>query len=223
MGDDGRLTQENGRGPEAGRRVAITPEILAQLRAEFKRTDVAAQKLLQNASDVPEGLTAETIRHWQSGRMKTARKHHLYYVLALWAALPTVGRRVSITPEIQALLLAERERTGVGPQALLRDTRAERPAGLSVETITAWLRGTHNTARQDHLDFVLTRWAALPGETPSFRFDGQLRRVASPGRVPLTTTVRQQLYAEYERTGVTPFKLLRVAPDQPNRVNPLTV
>lgn len=79
---------------------------------------------------------------------------------------------VPITDEIRRKLTVERKRTGVGPTALMRGTAHDekRPSTLKGQTISLWLSGKIQRARQSQLDYVLKRWAALPDTcTPSAR------------------------------------------------------
>lgn len=79
---------------------------------------------------------------------------------------------VPITDEVRRQLTAERERTGVGPTALMRGTAHDpnRPKTLKGQTISLWLSGKIQRARQSQLDYVLKRWAALPDtSTPNAR------------------------------------------------------
>lgn len=79
---------------------------------------------------------------------------------------------VPITETLKSKLTTERKRTGVGPTALMRGTAhdPERPTTLKGQTISLWLSGKIQRARQSQLDYVLKRWAALPdNSTPNAR------------------------------------------------------
>ena len=64
----------------------ITPAERAALQAELARTGIGGTVLLRSAPDKPAGLSAGMISGWLGGSIKTARPHHLAYVLARYAA-----------------------------------------------------------------------------------------------------------------------------------------
>lgn len=76
---------------------------------------------------------------------------------------------VLIIDKIRKKLISERERTGVGPTALMRGTAHDkkRPSTLKGQTISLWLSGKVKRARQSQLDYVLKRWAAQPDTSTS--------------------------------------------------------
>lgn len=59
-----------------------------------------------------------------------------------------------------AELQAERDRTSIGPQALLKPYK-DKPKGLNHAMVTHWLGGRIKTAKREHLDFVKAAWTAL--------------------------------------------------------------
>lgn len=67
---------------------------------------------------------------------------------------------IKLNPKIIAELKAERDRTSVGPQALLKPYKNE-PAGLNHPMITHWLGGRIKTAKREHVEFVKAAWAEL--------------------------------------------------------------
>ncbi len=104
--------------------------------------------------------------------------------------------RIPLTPEIRQKLRAHIERTGVGPQALLRGA-GDKPQGLSSSVISKWLAGG-KTARRDHLAYVMHRWETVDPV------------------VPVTPLVLQALQLHKDRTGLTPEPLLRSAKTLPS-------
>lgn len=108
---------------------------------------------------------------------------------------PKHADTVHVTHEMRERLLSLREETGFGPTALLRGTRHDRPDGLKSDTVKRWLEGKAASARKDHLEYVLSRWARLAS--------------ASQGKVPLDEKTRRELVGHRRRTGVGPLKLLR--------------
>lgn len=113
-----------------------------------------------------------------------------------------MGAFEPITAELMEKLQAERERTGVGPTALLRGTASdpERPPTLKGIMITNWLSGTAKSARPGHIAYVLRRWESLPDATE--------RSARSPAeRVPLTGDILVVIDEFWDR-GFLPDKLL---------------
>lgn len=92
-----------------------------------------------------------------------------------WGIIPLMTRRnrIPITEEIRNTLIAERDRTGIGPQALLNGKRHVMPKGLYGSTIQGWIRGASKSARKDYLDFALDEWAKLPDLKPGEKRGGK--------------------------------------------------
>ena len=109
--------------------------------------------------------------------------------------------RDPITPDIRLKLLAERDRTGLGPGALL-SRLDDRPEGLGISAITGWLAGTVTTAPRHHLEYVLSEWQK------------------APARVWITPQFRAALARERDRTRVSPYALLKNLDDAPRRLRP---
>tara|TARA_R110002110_G_scaffold67928_8_gene184408 strand:- start:2122 stop:2589 length:468 start_codon:yes stop_codon:yes gene_type:complete len=121
--------------------------------------------------------------------------------------------RIEITEEIRAHLKAEQERTGAGIQRLFRGTNDVRPEGLKSSSIVHnWLNGTHKSARKDHVDWVVAAYRNFG--TPK----------AQSSRITITDELRDQLVAEFERTGLGAVKLMRHARDSaPSSLNPIKI
>lgn len=67
---------------------------------------------------------------------------------------------IELTQEILTALHAERDRTSVGPQALLKSYQ-DKPDGLNHPMVTHWLGGRIRTAKREHLEFVRAAWSKL--------------------------------------------------------------
>jgi hypothetical protein len=127
----------------------------ARMRAEAARTGVGLWKLLSARDNMPEGLSVKRVLNFYERRQDRVAPDHLHYLLKLWAALPS-RRFVRLTPEIRAELRSYIDRTGKGPQAMLRGAK-DKPEGLKAAVITAWLNGQRE-ARRDQFDYVLRRY-----------------------------------------------------------------
>ena len=81
---------------------------------------------------------------------------------------------------IEALRI-ERDRTSIGPQALLKG-REDVPEGLNHAVLTHWMAGRVRTLQLVHLEYVLELWRSLPSDeslqvTPDLVFElNQLRK-----------------------------------------------
>jgi len=69
--------------------------------------------------------------------------------------------KTELTNTIIAELNAERDRTSVGPQALLKPFGDNKPKGLNHAMVTHWLGGRIKTAKSEHVEFVIAAWAEL--------------------------------------------------------------
>lgn len=65
-----------------------------------------------------------------------------------------------ITKEIQDLIKSEIERTGIGPQRILKGNQEARKIGLTSGTIYRIIgkNGSDLTARKTHIELVLKLW-----------------------------------------------------------------
>lgn len=157
--------------------------------------------MLSSRRDVPAGLTASKIEGWRSGKTRKAKKEDVEYVLSVWNSLPQY-EFVEVTEDVSSMLRAYRDQSGVGPYALLRGRRADRPKGLKSPMVQRWLEGQAGGVRKDHLDFVLARWRAVIN--------------GSRDRVPITGDYLAQLQLHRTRSGVGPTKLLALAGGVPD-------
>lgn len=117
--------------------------------------------------------------------------------------------RVCIDADTHRLFLLLRKETGTGPHALLRGTKEDRPDGLDAAMVQRWLRGGAQTARKDHLDYVLGKWRGLTTE--------------GAHKVAISEDTRGLLADHKNRTGVGPDRLLKSRGDLPQGLNAATV
>ncbi|APG63116.1 hypothetical protein LPB140_10340 [Sphingorhabdus lutea] len=101
--------------------------------------------------------------------------------------------RIEITDDMRAKLISEKERTGLGGIAILRDQRGNCPNGLTSDMIDGWRTGKRKSAKSEHLEWVIERYE-------NYQPDPQI--------LELTKEMRTFLKAERKRTGTTPAKLL---------------
>ncbi len=73
-----------------------------------------------------------------------------------------------ITKEIQDFIKSEIERTGIGPQRILKGNKEAREIGLTSGIIYRIIgkNGSDLTARKTHLELVLKLWSSIDEKEP---------------------------------------------------------
>lgn len=69
-------------------RATIGEDDIKEMKEHQARTGVGGIRLLRNAKDTPEGLSANMISAWLNGHIQTAVPSHVKYVLKLWRKAP---------------------------------------------------------------------------------------------------------------------------------------
>ncbi len=180
-------------------RIAVTPDMAAALHAQAKRTGVGPDRLARLCAAAVAQITRHQIRDWMRGVTKTVCPSRYHAVLEVWKGLPDRGERpVRNRDMIRRRLVSERRRTGVGAAELL-DGRPDAPDGLNASRIDGFCRGDRGRFRQDHAEYVLALWRALP----------------SLELVRLTSEIRAILRAHAERTRTGAHGVLSGASDKP--------
>ncbi|WP_370173005.1 MULTISPECIES: hypothetical protein [Hyphomonas] len=93
----------------------------------------------------------------------------------------------------------ERERTSIGPQALLKG-RDDMPEGLNAAMVTHWLGGRVKSVEKDHFAYVLKLWFAEP-TNPTVQIDAALL---------------DELRDSMKASGLTPEIIIRMSRDLPS-------
>ncbi|EDP64953.1 hypothetical protein BAL199_21394 [alpha proteobacterium BAL199] len=166
---------------EDGReRIPVTAEHLARLQRDRRRTGVEPAELIKAAENPPDGLSVVLLHQWISGKVGTARKDHLDFVLERWGGLPDfdaspisdlgIGRhelrrgRVVMTDDIRTHLHMLQLRSGKGPYALLTWAKNEHltvPRGLTHSGMEGWFKQSVKSVDPVHLAFAVKAWNAL--------------------------------------------------------------
>lgn len=187
----------------SGKRIALTPEMSAALRAQVQRTGVTPYTLLKRHLGPSHQIKQTQLYRWMRGAAKTVCPRRYGLVLERWESLPDRdGRYVLSTPQILALLRKHRVRTGVGVAKLL-SRRDDLPEGLAIRQMENFYRGWVGKIRREHLDYVLDLWRALP--------DREF--------VPLTPEILSTLRGHIARTGKGAHAILRGARGKPDGLN----
>lgn len=142
--------------------VILTPSNIALLKKHKDRTGQSAGVLLSRAERVPTGLNANKVSNWLNGVVQKANKAEYEFMLWLWQEAPDKAERIVINNVMLRALRQQRVRTDIGPMALLRGTKHERPSGLTSTLIGSWLSGKTKSVRKDHWEYVFEKWADLP-------------------------------------------------------------
>lgn len=195
--------------------VEITAEIQAQLAFEKKRSGVTSKLLVQQAKDLPKGLSSKIINSWIAGRITDTKKDDLHFVLQSWKDLPdkTVNyirnkkrsatpQRLKLTSDIIEELKAERKRTRIKTTKLLANFDTV-PKGLTTAIIQSWFLQHKTHEQKDYIDFVLKAWKTLP--------DAEIKIIISK-------PIIEQLRREECRTQVSIDVLLKNEKSLPNGI-----
>lgn len=214
--------------------IDLTKPLRRALKAEFQRTGIPARLLLKERRDLPSGLDARTVNGWLRAS-PSARVDHLKFVCAMLAALPSAtdcpdgiahksksgprGRdepRIDVTPDMVARFRHELTRSGQSVEGLARYDTA--PAGLTLGVLVALRRGSVQTVRADHWDFLIDHLSGQPDKSP--------REVRENNPSPRRDGYRKISGAEFhalrheiERTGIPASKILDKATAPHDKLN----
>lgn len=180
--------------------IRITPEIRTRLLEYKDNTGVGINKLLNEASNVPEGLTPGRIGGWLSGVTKNAYKDHLDFALTEWQKYPQY-EFVRVTEDQRKELLFHKKRTGISPAALLWKHRGEYPEGLSDSLIKSWMKSGKRKTPKKYIDYVLKCWQAQPDEKQVYIFSDK--------------KMQRHLKQALEKTGLSAHQMLLTRGDTP--------
>jgi len=150
-------------------RITITEQIRAKLKADKGRTGVSARILMRGRrGEYPDGLRANMVDGWMSGRTATAKREHLDWVLQAWAdyeppppPLDDRPEKLRLTETHLALLQSEVERTGLGAIDILRHAPKPLPEGLNHQKVQRWISGQTQTAVKSHWELVIRLYSAV--------------------------------------------------------------
>jgi hypothetical protein len=107
------------------------------------------------------------------------------------------SRKLQVTIAIRRTLKSELRRTRVTELKLFKDD-AGPPEGLTAGMVNRWMSGLLKQAEAAHLDYVWSRYAALPDKASG----------RSAHWLKYTAEMAEQLQGELKRTGKTPKSLL---------------
>lgn len=108
---------------------------------------------------------------------------------------------ITITDKIRQTLKAHQKRTNVKAIALLKNTRRERPEGLTAYTIIHAIDGRKKKILREHLDYIIEKWEALPD---------------APERVQISPEIRELLCNHNKRTGIGSHAITTIRGDCPH-------
>lgn len=148
---------------------SIIAEIREKLNSERKRTGIGPTALMRGTAHDPKRpktLKGHTISLWLSGKIKSARKSQIDYVLERWAALPDAEQasarllqeRVTLTNE-HLTIIDEAWSYGLLPDKVLQHPDA--PEGLNGAIIRTWQDRRIKSAAKTYLDFVMAQCAKV--------------------------------------------------------------
>ena len=143
--------------------IPITDELRQKLIAERVRTGIGPTALMRGSvhdANRPKTLKGQTISLWLSGKIVSARRSQLDYVLARWSALPDASDKNARVPQERIIFTDEHLRLidrywdkGLLPDKILQNKNA--PDGLNAAIIRTWKDRRIKSAATAYLDFVL--------------------------------------------------------------------
>lgn len=171
--------------PDQIRSLEITDDMRKNLNCEVQRTGVGSVRLLQ-IDGVPEGLTETKVNNWRYGGIVFANLEEWCWVLQTYKSLDSQFR---LTEEHRIQLRDHMDRTGVGAKKLVSMPGA--PEALQVYMLDNWLNGNMNAPDPDIWRWVINTYETLPVQ------------------FKITQAKKKELNNHVERTGVSPYTLVR--------------
>ncbi len=125
--------------------------------------------------------------------------------------------KIKLTEEKIKRLIAEKERTGVGFDALLSGKRHEVPQGLNSAIITSWAREKTHSARQAHLDYVFLKYKALP-DNPWISITNEQRAIINRVNLKMSGKVLTMVRRHPPPNGVNYQMIKRILAGPPKKL-----
>ncbi len=187
--------------PDAEVRITITKEMRAELISEKERTGAGGKALLLNVSENSHSVTSQLVGTWLSGKTNSASASQWNWVIETYKSLPSLKAReiIELTDAMRAELEAEVERTGLGVKKLFNQS-SNPPPDLNPDKMRLWQRGA-KSAQKDHWYWAIKEYKALSSVS---------------AKINISDKMRQELKSEIERTGITPYTLLRIGKNLPH-------
>lgn len=96
--------------------------------------------------------------------------------------------KIFLTNQMITDLLNQKERTGVGAEALLRNRRKEKPKRLNAAIITSWMRRKTVSANKQNFEYVMNLYQGMPDNpwiilTPGQKEELKIRYEAFHGQL----------------------------------------
>lgn len=139
--------------------VTINQDELAQ---QINRTGLginALEKHLQGK--MPDDATIHTFKNIVNRQVKTAKKHHIDFLLSVYKSFPD-NYRCMIGDKTIDEIKSHIQRTGLGVQALLKGKRHRIPKGLTAAKIQAALLNSARRVKREYIEFILNEYRTLP-------------------------------------------------------------
>jgi hypothetical protein len=187
-------------------RIALTDEIIEELKRLKRETGIGPQSLLRGQQNVPPGLSSTLIYSWLRGQAKTAKKTHLDFIRSRWKK---AHPRVKLTQEQIIEIQQHVKRTGVSWHSLIPNIDPL-PDGLDAKKISFFMTGKTRTVRKDYIEAVIQALRSLPdtklGENTPHRYFGTIKHKK---RFTFSQIHADALLHERNRTGVSQGEMLK--------------
>lgn len=110
----------------------------------------------------------------------------------------TKKSRVAVTPQLREELRSESNRTTIGPMKLFRGRRHELPTGLNSRVVNSWLDGSAQSAKPEHIQYVLNSYKNYPLDEHHRELDSEMRQKIASERLR-TNVSYAQLISESQK------------------------
>lgn len=141
--------------------VLIDKSIIDQINAETERVGITISTLFDTSDNIPEGLSSATVYNWLSGRVASAKKEYIEFVISELQSLPTTDM-VEVSDKLVETMKTEIERTGKGAAALSLSLKRSESYELDSKKITGWVSGKLKNAKRGQIEAAINHWKSLP-------------------------------------------------------------
>lgn len=206
--------------------IKITPAMRREMKDQARRTGKAPAAMMRGLrpSEIG-GLTSTAIGAWMSGKIMTADRGKVEFVLERWRSIPSRDERwMTVSQKQREHLRAEIARTGISHSYFFHG-RDDLPAGLTLNLFEHTLSGQTKSIRRHHFYYIIRVLEGMPDRSASQGRNSRTLRLGIE-QVGITNDMRDALKNERLRTGVSERALVllvaaegKVCPPNPKKIN----
>lgn len=174
-------------------KIEITHELVAELKAELRRTGLGPQAILRGTRNSrPKALNSTLVKRWLSGSAESAEKEHVEFMRQLWASFPDKEAAwVMLTDNNRKLLQRKIRETGLSAYKLFSE-RKDLPKGFNPKHTHNYFTLNRSKIEKPYYDYILKVAKANKGK----------------GYIPVSEQFLWQLNLEIQRTGIPTTTLI---------------